>query len=108
MTYRRITDISFSEKDQSEGDGESSLNLQSAGAFSISGSKWAGSEENTVDDDMKQYARIQIFTPEIFFDFASSNIAPKVPNWHTDETMPNWISSFEVDPSYKALSQDPD
>ena len=64
MTYRRITDISFSENDQNEGDGESSSKLQPAGAVSISGSKRAGSQENTVDDDMKQYARIQILTPE--------------------------------------------
>ena len=56
----------FSSADgQREGDGERSSLLQSASAFNTPGkSQWAGSQENTLDDDIKQYTRIQILTSD--------------------------------------------
>ena len=39
--------------------------MKSASAFNTLGkSQWAGSQENTLDDDIKQYTRIQILTLE--------------------------------------------
>ena len=50
---------------QSEGDGERSSLVQPASAFDTLGkTQWAGSQENTLDDDIKQYTRIQILTLE--------------------------------------------
>ena len=47
------------------------------------------------------------YTSANFTGFHSSNTATKVPKGHTDESMPNWIEAFEVDPSYKAPAEKP-
>ena len=61
-------EFSSSGDGQREGDRELSSHSQSSTAFSIPGSnsktEWAGSQENTLDEDIKQYTRIQILSPE--------------------------------------------
>ena len=47
------------------------------------------------------------YTSTNFSGFHSSNTAIKVPKGHTEESMPNWIEAFEVDPSYKAPAEKP-
>ena len=42
-----------------------------------------------------------------FAGFQTSNTAIRVPKGHTDESMPNWIEAFEVDPSYRAPAEKP-
>ena len=60
--------FSSSRDGEREEDREFSSNSQSASAFSIPGSSsksdWAGSKENNLDEDIKQYTRIQILTLE--------------------------------------------
>ena len=58
-------DFSLSGDGQREGDGERSSLVQSASAFDTLGkSQSAGSQENTLDDEIKQYTRVQIVTLE--------------------------------------------
>ena len=60
-----MVDLSSSGDGQREGGRELSSHSQSARAFgSNSQSERAGSQENTLDDDIKQYTRIQILTLE--------------------------------------------
>ncbi|CAD6571375.1 MAG: hypothetical protein ASARMPRED_004482 [Alectoria sarmentosa] len=66
LTYRRIVDVSSSENEQSEEDRESSS--QSFSSLGITGStstrdrERANSRDNSMDDDIKQYTRVQILT----------------------------------------------
>ncbi|KAL9135056.1 MAG: hypothetical protein Q9175_003762 [Cornicularia normoerica] len=68
LTYRRIVDISSSGNDQREEYREPSS--QSPSSFCILGSthkrKRVDSQEDSVDDDIKQYTRVQILTQELF------------------------------------------
>lgn len=47
------------------------------------------------------------FSSTNFSGFPSSNTAIKVPKGHTDESIPNWIEAFGIDPSYKAPAEKP-
>lgn len=67
LTYRRILDISPSKDNQSQDDEEPSSH--SSKSLSIAGSdperKRADSQERSVDDDIKQYTRVQILTQKV-------------------------------------------
>ncbi|CAF9934944.1 MAG: hypothetical protein ALECFALPRED_006189 [Alectoria fallacina] len=71
LTYRRIVDVSSSENEQSEEDRESSS--QSFSSLGITGStstgnrKRADSRDNSMDDDITQYTRVQISYPGILW-----------------------------------------
>ena len=67
LTYRRVLDNSPSKDNQSQDDGEPSSH--SSKSLSIAGSdperKRANSQEMSVDDDVKQYTRVQILTQKV-------------------------------------------
>ena len=55
----------------------------------------------------QQLAPHHQYTSTNFSGFHSPNTAIRIPKGHADDSMPNWIEAFEIDPSYKAPAEKP-